>query len=61
MWTQARQAEFDGLEAARIFPEIPQIPEGSNIVDLKWLLKWKGYEHLGMIDKSQGEIGRQGL
>ena len=34
--------EFDGLVAAGTFAEVTEIPEGCNIVDAKWLYKWKG-------------------
>ena len=52
VWTGAMQAEFDGLEAVGTFAEISEIPEGINIVDSKWLLKWKGDEH-GMNDRAK--------
>ena len=37
IWTEATHAELDGLEAAGTFGQISEIPEGSNIVDSKWL------------------------
>ena len=46
------QAEFDGLEAADTFAKISEVPAGSNIVESKWFLKWKGDEH-GMIDRAK--------
>ena len=59
VWTEAMQAEFDGLEAAGTFAEISEIPEGSNIVDSKGLLKWKGDEH-DMIDRAKARLVAKG-
>ena len=53
------QAEFDGLEAAETFTEISEVPAGSNIVEAKWLLKWKGDEH-GMINGSKARLAAKG-
>ena len=39
VWTEAMQAEFDGLEAAETFAKISEVPAGSNIVESKCLLK----------------------
>ena len=47
--SEAIQAEFDGLDAAETVAKISEVPAGCNIVESKWLLKWKGDEH-GMID-----------
>ena len=55
VWTEAMQAEFDGLEAAETFVEISQVPAGSVIVESKWLLKWQGDEH-GMIDRAKARL-----
>ena len=49
------EAEFDGLEAANTFAGISRVPEGSNIVDSKWLLKWKGDKH-GIIDRAKARL-----
>ena len=61
VWTEEMEAEFDGLliNAARIFAENSEVPEGSNIVDSKWLLKWKGGEH-GMIDRAKARLVAKG-
>ena len=59
VWTGVLQAEFDGLEAAGTFAEISEIPEGSNIVDSKGLLKWKGDEH-DMIDRAKARLVAKG-
>ena len=59
VWTEAMQAEFDGLEAAETFAEISEVPAGSNIVESKWLLKWKGDEH-GMIDRVKARLVAKG-
>ena len=53
------QAEFDGLEAADTFTEISEVPAGSNTVESKWLLKWKGDEH-GMIDEAKAWLVAKG-
>ena len=60
VWTEAMQAEFDGLDAAGTFTEISEIPEGSNIVGSKWLLKWKGDEH-GMRTSSRRLLAQRVL
>ena len=52
-------AEFDGLEAAETFAEISEVPPGSNTVESKWLLKWKGDEH-GMIDGAKVRVVAEG-
>ena len=59
VWVEAMQAEFDGLEAADTFTEISEVPAGSNIVESKWLLKWKGDEH-GMIDRANARLVAKG-
>ena len=53
------KAEFDGLEAAETFAEISEVPPGSNTVESKWLLKWKGDEH-GMIDGAKVRVVAEG-
>ena len=35
VWTEAMQAEFDGLEAAETFADISEVPSGSNSVGAK--------------------------
>ena len=44
--------EFDGLVVAGTFAEVTEIPEGCNIVDAKWLYKWKGDSH-GMVGRCE--------
>ena len=34
--------EFDGFVAAGTFAEVTEIPEGCNIVDVKWLVQGEG-------------------
>ena len=58
-YTEAMQAEFDGLEAAETFAEMSEVPAGRNIVESKWLLKWKGDEH-GMIDRAKARLVAKG-
>ena len=55
VWTEAIQTEFDGLEAAGTFADISAIPEGSNIVHSKLLLKWKDDEHC-VIDRAKARL-----
>ena len=57
VWTEAMQAEIDGLEAAGTFTD--NFPEGSNIVDSNWLLKWKGDQHR-MIDRVKARSAAKG-
>ena len=59
VWTEAIQVELDGLEAAGTFAEISEVPAGSNIVESKWLLKWRGDEH-GMIDRAKARLVVEG-
>ena len=46
------RSEFDGLEAARTFVEVSELPADSNVVESKWLLKWKG-DAKGMIGRAK--------
>ena len=55
VWVEAMQAKFDGQEAADTFTEISEVPAGSNIVESKWLLKWKGDDH-GLIDRAKASL-----
>ena len=51
--------EFDGLAAARTFAEATELREGCNIVDAKWLYKWKGDSH-GMVDRAKFRVVAMG-
>ena len=51
--------EFDGLVAAGTFAEVTKIPEGCDIVDVKWLYKWKGDWH-GMVDRAKARMVAMG-
>lgn len=53
------KSELDGLEAAETFVEISEVPEGSNVVNSKWLLKWKGDSH-GMIERAKARLVAMG-
>ena len=44
--------ELHGLVAAGTFAEVTGIPEGCNIVDVKWLHKWKDDLH-GMVYRTK--------
>ena len=55
----AMRSEFDGLEAAGSFVEVSEIPASSNIVESKWLLKWKSDAH-GMIDRAKARLVAKG-
>ena len=59
VWVEAMHAEFDRLQAADTFTEISEVPAGSNIVESKWLLKWKRDEH-GMIDRAKARLVAKG-
>ena len=49
---EAMRTEFNGLMAAGTFVELTEIPERCNIVDAKWLYKWKGDSHC-MVDRAK--------
>ena len=51
--------EFDGLETAGAFVEVSEIPADSNVVEPKWLLKWKGDAH-GMMDIAKARLVAKG-
>ena len=53
-------SEFEGLEAAGTFVEISELLEGSNVVESKWLLKWKGDAH-GMIERAKARLVAKGF
>ena len=43
---------MDYVDAAGTFAGIPDIPKCINVMDSKWLLKWKGDEH-GMVERAK--------
>ena len=49
---EAMKMELHGLVAAGTFAEVTGIPEGCNIVDVKWLHKWKDDLH-GMVYRTK--------
>ena len=51
--------EFDGLAAARTFAEATELREGCNIVDAKWLYKWKGDSH-GTVGRTKARMAAMG-
>ena len=59
VWMEAMSKEFDGLVAAGTFAEVTEIPGGCNIVDAKWLYKWKGDSH-GMVDRAKARMVAMG-
>ena len=59
VWMDAMRSEFDGLEAAGTFVEVSELPASSNIVESKWLLKWKSDAH-GMIDRAKARLVAKG-
>ena len=59
VWMDAIRSEFDGLEAAGTFVEVSELPADSNVVESKWLLKWKGDAH-GMIDRDKARLVAKG-
>ena len=56
---EAKSKEFDGLVAAGTFAEVSEIPGGCNIVDAKWLFKWKDDSH-GMVDRAKDRMVAMG-
>ena len=51
---------FDGLVVAGTFAGVAEIPTGCNIVDTKWLYKWKG-DSRGMVDRANARIVAMGF
>ena len=45
VWMEATAKGSAELVEAGTFAEVTEIPEGCNIVDVKWLYKWKGDSH----------------
>ena len=60
VWTEAMSSGFEGLEAAGTSVEISELPEGSNVVESKWLLKCKGDAH-GMIERAKARLVARGF
>ena len=42
VWMEAMRIECDGLVATGTFAEMNEIPQGCDIVGVKWLYEWKG-------------------
>ena len=59
VWMDAMRSEVDGLEGAGTFVEVFELPASSNIVESKWLLKWKSDVH-GMIDRAKARLVAKG-
>ena len=57
VWMEAMRMEFDGLVAAGTFAEVTEFPEGCNVVDAKWLYKWKS-DSYGMVDRAKARMVR---
>ena len=57
VWMEAMRMEFDGLVAAGSFAEVTEFPEGCNVVDAKWLYKWKS-DSYGMVDRAKARMVR---
>ena len=55
----AMRSEFDGLEATGTFAEVSEVPASSNIVETKWLLKWKSDAN-GMNDRAKTRLVAKG-
>ena len=55
----AMRSELNGLESAGTFVEVSELPADSNVVESKWLLKWKGNAH-GMIDRAKARLVAKG-
>ena len=55
IWKKSMDAEFAGLLAAGTFTEVSEVPKGCNIVDSKWVFKWKGDAH-GTIERAKSRM-----
>ena len=55
VWKKSMDAEFAGLVAAGTFTEVSSVPEGCNIVDSRWVFKWKGDVH-GVIERAKSRM-----
>ena len=55
----AMRSEVDGLESTGTFVEVSELPADSNVVESKWLLKWKGDAH-GMKDGAKARLISKG-
>ena len=60
VWTEEMSSESEGLEAAGTFVEISEHPGGSNVVESRWFLKWKGDAH-GMVERAKARLVAEGL
>ena len=47
--------DFDGLVAAGTFLEVTEFPQGCNVVNAKWLFKWKSDSH-GMVNRAKAPM-----
>ena len=59
VWMEAMSLEFDGLVAAGTFAKVTEIPEECNIVDTKWLYRWKRDSH-DMVDRAKARTVAMG-
>ena len=53
-------SEFEGLLAAGTFSLVGSVPEGSNIVNAKWVYKWKTDSN-GEISKAKARLVAKGF
>ena len=55
VWMESMRMEFGGLVAAGTFAEENETSEGCNIIDVRWLYKWKGGSH-DMVDRAKARM-----
>ena len=60
LWEGAMNSEFEGLLAAGTFSLVGSVPEGSNIVNAKWVYKWKTDSN-GEILKAKARLVAKGF
>ena len=55
IWDKAMSAEFEGLLGAGTFALAAKTPEGCNVIDARWVYKWKADE-TGKIVKAKARL-----
>ena len=60
IWDKAMSAEFEGLLGAGTFALAAKTPEGCNVIDARWVYKWKADE-TGKIVKAKARLVAKGF
>ncbi|CAB1104504.1 unnamed protein product [Ectocarpus sp. CCAP 1310/34] len=60
IWDKAMSAEVEGLIRAGTFTLAAKIPEGCNVIDARWVFKWKADE-TGKIVKAKARLVAKGF